>query len=224
MSNLIPLAGLAIIFSAIGRQYKTILQKHLQFKKIALIDIAAVVIALVLAIILAVKGFGVYALVYSALTQYGIGNLVYFVLGNNKQRLIFHFNYRETKPFLKIGMYQVGGQVVNYFNRDLDVLMIGKFFGAELLGGYSLAKQLAKRPISFVAPIVIRVATSILPRYQNDNLKLNNYILKINKGSAIINSTIYGLMVILAPLVITIMYGEEYLNIQPIFIFLTICF
>ncbi len=213
LNKLIPLAGFGIIFSAIGRQYKTILQKNLEFKKIAVIDMLTVVLSLILAITLAVKGFGVYALVYSALTQYGISNLIYFVIGNNKQRLIFHFNYDETKPFLKIGIYQVGGQIVNYFNRDLDVLIIGKFFGPELLGGYSLAKQLVRRPISIIDSVVNKVAISILPRYQSDNKSLLSYFNNLITGLSFVNAFIYGAIAIAAPLIITILYGEEYLTI-----------
>tara|TARA_R110002167_G_scaffold58527_1_gene165791 strand:+ start:9552 stop:10832 length:1281 start_codon:yes stop_codon:yes gene_type:complete len=213
LRNLIPLAGLAIIFSAIGRQYKTILQKHLQFKKIALIDIIAVIIALAVAIILAVKGFGVYALVYSALTQHTIGNLVYFVLGNKTQPLFFHFNYKETKPFLKIGSYQVGGQVVNYFNRDLDVLIIGKFFGAELLGGYSLAKQLVYRPAQVLNPIFTRVASPILAKFQSNVLVLKKNYFRLLNLVVSVNIPIYLAIVAFAPWVVFILYGPDFSNI-----------
>lgn len=213
LRNLIPLAGLAIIFSAIGRQYKTILQKYLQFKKIALIDIIAVIIALAVAIILAVKGFGVYALVYSALTQHTIGNLVYFVLGNKNQPLFFHFNYKETKPFLKIGSYQVGGQVVNYFNRDLDVLIIGKFFGAELLGGYSLAKQLVYRPAQVLNPIFTRVASPILAKFQSNVLVLKKNYFRLLNLVVSVNIPIYLAIVAFAPWVVFILYGPDYSNI-----------
>ena len=215
LNKLIPLTSLVILFSAVGRQFKTILQKELKF-------IFSVSIALVAAIIFAANGFGVYALIYSALIQYGINNILYFIIGTKRSPLRFHFRYFETRPFLKIGIYQVGGQVINYINRDLDVLIIGKFFGAEILGGYSLAKQLARRPLMVIAPIIIRVATSILPRFQNNNIKLLDYTLKILKSTSTLNAFIYGVMALFAPVVVRIMYGEEYIYITPIFILFTI--
>ena len=244
LNKLIPLTSLVILFSAVGRQFKTILQKELKFRTMAIIDIFSVSIALVAAIIFAANGFGVYALIYSALIQYGINNILYFIIGTKRSPLRFHFRYFETRPFLKIGIYQVGGQVINYINRDLDVLIIGKFFGAEILGGYSLAKQLARRPLMVIAPIIIRVATSILPRFQNNNIKLldypkknikivyyngnidkdsnKDYILKILKSTSTLNAFIYGVMALFAPVVVRIMYGEEYIYITPIFILFTI--
>ncbi len=213
LNKLIPLAGLAIPFSAIGRQHKTILQKNLNFKTIALIDISVVVLGLTIAIILAIENFGVYSLVYSALIQFAIGNIVYFAVGNKSNPLFFHFNFKEAKPFLKIGIYQVGGQIVNYFNRDIDVLIIGKFFGSELLGGYSLAKQLVRRPISIIDTVINKVAISILPRYQSDNKSLLGYFIKLITGLSFINAFVYGAIAITAPLVIIILYGEDYIGI-----------
>jgi O-antigen/teichoic acid export membrane protein len=213
LSKLMSIAGLAIIFSAAGRQYKTIFQKHLKFKKIAIIDITIVIIALISAIIFAVKGFGVYSLVFSALIQHALGNFTYFILGNLRQPLLFHFKYQETKPFLKIGMYQVGGQVINYFNRDLDVLIIGKFFGSELLGGYGLAKQLVFRPAQVLNPIFTRVASPVLAKFQSNVLILKKNYFKLLNLIVSVNIPIYLLVVIFAPLIVDILYGPNFQGI-----------
>jgi len=213
---LIALMGVGIIFSAVGRQYKTILQKEIEFKTIAIVEIIAAVISLILAIILAIQNFGVYALVYSALAQYFISNVLFFMIGIRKQPLMFHYNYAETKPFLKIGIYQVGSQVVNYFNRDLDILIVGKFFGTELLGGYSLAKQLIFRPAQILNPIFTRVASPILAKMQSDIKLLKTNYLKLLNAVSSINIPIYTGIVIFAPLIVTILYGEQYLNIVPV--------
>ena len=178
LTDLIPLSAVVILFSAIGRQYKTVFQKALRFKLIAIVDISSIVISLISAIWFAVFDYGVYALVYAALIQYGINNIAYFLLGVKNTPVLFHYKFADTKPFLKIGVYQVGGQVVNYINRDLDVLIIGKFFGAEILGGYSLAKQLVKRPTGIIDPIINKVAISILPRYQSNNELLLKYFME----------------------------------------------
>src|SRR5699024_9863434 len=102
--------------------------------------------------------------------------------GIRSRGMLFHFKFEETREFLRVGIYQVGGQVVNYFNRDVDILLIGKFFGSEVLGGYSLAKQLVRKPSSIVNPIVTTVASPILSKIQDDADNLKNkflYFLKI---------------------------------------------
>lgn len=210
LDYLIPLLGLNLIISGVGIQFKTIETKNLIFKNISLIDIIAGILSLVVAVWLAVNDFGVLSLVYSALVQYLISNLFFLFLGLNKYGLLWHFRLSETIPFLKIGVYQVGGQIANYFNRDLDILLIGKFFSTEILGGYSLAKQLVFRPAQIINPILVKVAAPTLAKFQDDvQLLKKNYLKLINIVSSI-NIPVYVTIIVLAPILVRIMYGPNF--------------
>jgi len=213
LNYLIPLLGLNLIISGIGIQFKTIETKNLAFKSISLIDILAAIISLFVAVWLAVNDYGVLSLVYSALIQYLISNLLFLIIGIKKHGLLLHFRLTETLPFLKIGIYQVGGQVANYFNRDLDILLIGKFFSTEILGGYSLAKQLVFRPAQIINPILVKVASPTLAKFQNQNdLLKKNYLKLINIVSSL-NIPVYLVIVLFAPLIVQIVYGPDFYNI-----------
>lgn len=213
LNDLIPLLGLNLIISGIGIQFKTIETKNLVFKGISIIDIIAATISLIVAIWLAVNDYGVLSLVYSALAQYFISNLLFLIIGIRKYGLLFHFKLDETIPFLKIGIYQVGGQIANYFNRDLDILLIGKFFSTEILGGYSLAKQLVFRPAQIINPVLVKVASPALAKFQNDINSLKQNYLKLIKIVASINMPVYLVIILFAPFVVHIMYGSGFDNI-----------
>lgn len=213
LSALIPLMAISIIISALGRQFTTVEQKNLNFKFIAITDIIGALFGLVVGVVTAVKGFGVYSLVYAALSQYAVSNAIYFVNGLRKQGMLIHFKYQEAHPFLKIGIYQVGGQVVNYFNRDLDILLIGKFFGADVLGGYSLAKQLVQKPMQILNPIIMRVASPVLAILQNDKLELRRQFLAFLNIVSTANFTAYGILIAVAYPLVYIVYGSDYVHI-----------
>jgi len=210
LNTLIPLIGLNLILSAIGRQYKTIEQKNLLFNTISIIDIIGALLSLGLSVFLAIYGYGVFALVYSVVFQALFSNFSYFIIGLRKYGLLFHFKFHETKEFLKIGMYQVGGQVVNYFNRDLDILIIGKFFSADILGGYSLAKQLVFRPAQIINPIVVKVAAPALALMQKNIQELKSGYLKLINIVASVNIPVYAGIIIFAPWVVEILYGSGF--------------
>lgn len=210
--TLIPLLAISIIFSAVGQQFKTIEQKHLKFRYIALTDIIGAVSGMIVGIVYAVEGYGVYALAYAALVQYAISNTIYFANGIKERGMLFHFKYQETKPFLKIGVYQVGGQIVNYFNRDLDILLIGKFFGSEALGGYSLAKELVKRPMRILNPIITKVASPVLSLLQDDKEKLKNKFLSFVNLVSTANFTVYMFVAVMAYPLVYIFYGQDFLH------------
>jgi O-antigen/teichoic acid export membrane protein len=213
LSYILYIMGLSLIFSALGRQFKTIEQKELHFKFISIVDIVSQLLSLALAIVLVLNNYGVYTLIYSALFQFLISNIVFFIFGISKYGLLFHFNYQETKSFLGIGIYQVGGQMVNYFNKNLDTLIIGKFFGADILGGYNLAKQLVMKPISLINPILTKVATPVLAKLQGNITVLEeNYLKFLNLGSSL-SFLFFSFIIIFASPIVNILYGYEFQNI-----------
>ena len=213
LDSLIPLISINVVLSGIGTQFKTIETKNLLFKNIGIIEIMSALISLALAICLAINGYGVLSLVYSSMAQYILSNILFFVTGVNKYGLLFHFKISEVLPFLKIGIYQVGGQIINYFNRDLDIILIGKLFSVDVLGGYSLAKQLVSRPSQVINPILVKVASPALAKFQlNYKLLKTNYLKLISIVSAI-NIPIYLGIIIFAPIIVELMYGPGFENI-----------
>jgi PST family polysaccharide transporter/teichuronic acid exporter len=216
LNLLIPLLGLNLLISAGGRIFKTIESKFLLFKQVTIFEICASLLSLIFAVYLAIKGYGVLALVYSALLQYLVQNALYLVFGLKKYGLRFHFNFSETTPFLKIGMYQVGGQIINYFNRDMDILLIGKFFNPDILGGYSLAKQLVSRPAQILNPILLKVASPALAKFQENMEQLKTNYLKLIGWVGKLNFVVYGAIVLLAPIIVKLFYGPGFEEIVPL--------
>ncbi len=210
LNILIPLMALTLLFSAFGRQFKTIEQKELNFKFISLVDIVGSVISLVFAVILAYYGYGIYSLVYSSILLQIISNIAFLIQGIKRIGIKLHFVFAETKPFLKIGIYQVGGQIMNYFNRDLDILLIGKFFGSEILGGYSLAKQLVFRPAQIINPILTKVGAPVLAKFQNNIEALRKNYLKLLNIISTVNFIIYLVIIVFAKYIVLILYGQGF--------------
>lgn len=216
LTELLALMSLSLLFAAIGRQFRTIEEKALNFRFISLAAIIGSFIALPVSIFLAMEGYGVYALVYGALTQFFLSNILYFIYGIRRNGLLWFFRFDQTRPFLRIGIYQVGGQVVNYFNRDLDTLLIGYLLGAEILGGYSLAKQLVFKPVGLINPIVTRVAAPALALIQDKKEQLASGFLRLVKLVSSINFMAYAAIAIFAYPLVEILYGDEYVGIVGI--------
>ena len=106
--KLIPFAALTIIFQAFGKLYDTVLQKDYQFKTIAFRNISTNVFSLIIAVVLAWKGFGVNSLILSTLVYAFILNSWNFISGMKVQKVIFYCNPKEVIELLKIGIYQTG--------------------------------------------------------------------------------------------------------------------
>ena len=216
LTLVIQLLATILLFSGLGRQYRTVLQKELNFRTMALGRMSGVGLSLIVGVGSALAGFGVYSLVFAGLTKAAVSNIVYFIMGIRREPLLFHFNFQESQRFLRVGGWEVLGNLANYFNRELDTLLIGKFLGAEALGSYTLVKQLVKKPMTVLNPIVTQVATPYLAKVQAKGQEMrDNYLLTVQMVMGI-NVPIYLLLILLSYPVIYLYYGAEYTYLTPI--------
>ncbi len=208
--SLIPILGLNLLLMAMGRQHYTMMQKRFHFEAIAKTELLSFFIGLISAVLFAVYGFGIYSLVYSTLIASFISNTLFLILNIRSNPIHFHFRLRETKPFLRIGGYTMGSSLLDFFSREIDVLIIGKILGAESLGVYSLAKQIVLKLFSIINPIVISVFNPLLASIQKEKKRVRLSYLKIIKYFAYINFPVYVFIIVASREILQIVYGADY--------------
>ncbi len=171
-----PLMLLASVFViiAIGNQFKILCQKELQFDSMAKIDMTAVIFALIVAVWMAMEGYGVYALVFSMLMHSITSSALYLVVGLKRHHIpSLTFKHSELEGFYSFGLYQMGERAINYISAHIDKLIIGKLLGMHAVGFYNMAWQLIIFPLSKINPVVNKVAFPIYAQFQNDSKALN---------------------------------------------------
>lgn len=224
LKMIIPILGINIIFLAIGRQHRTLMQKNLQFKAISTIELSSYFIGLIVAVTLAINGYGVYSLVFSTLASSLFSNLLFLFRNIRNYPIMLHFKFAEAKPFLKVGGYSTGSSILDFFSSQADIFIIGKTMGAADLGLYSLFKELVLRVYSIINPILLTVFSPVLAGMQKDKEKISFYYLKILNLLSTFNCFLYLFMVALSAEIILIVYGSSFVIHRQIFIFLLISY
>ncbi|MEO7049791.1 MAG: oligosaccharide flippase family protein, partial [Ferruginibacter sp.] len=142
-SNLIPpgiAIGILFIFKSLTIVPTAILQKQMEFIYVAKILLVGTVLNIAFTIIMAIFGWQEWALIWP---QY-ISTICIFSILNKKTRLPLLFVRRAVvvSSFLKtkslIGNL-VGFNLINYWSRNTDNLLVGKVYGATELGIYNRA-------------------------------------------------------------------------------------
>ena len=217
LTIVVQLLCFTIFLNALGTQQRTFCQKKTYFGRLAIIEIIGAIITLVVAVVTAVMGYGVYSLAYSTLAGALFMNLTHLVIGLIKDsRLHFHFSLSETIPFLKIGIYQVGSHILDFLTRELDILIISATLGLEFLGVYNIAKRVPTAIYSFIQPIVSKVFAPLLAEKQgNKNVLKFNYM-RLSKALSWISFPMYLLLAAVSPTVISIVFGASYLDGVPV--------
>lgn len=210
LTELIIIVGLTFIIQPFGQQFMVLWQKEMRFAEIARIDIVNKSVSLVVSVVLAYMGYGVYALVYGTLAGVVSQTMQFLYIGLKEHKPSLIFRLSEVREFLGFGAYQMGEKTINYFNSQIDVILIGKLLGTEALGIYSVAKQLVMRPFQVINPIVTKVAFPLMSKIQDDTVRLKQGYFKIVSMLSFVNLPIYGVIILLAPEIVHIMFGERW--------------
>ena len=177
----------------------------------SVVEILSATLLLVSNALFAMKGFGLYSMVYSSLLGSIFKAVVYIYMGLFKEHNIcMHFKFADIKRPLKIGSYLVGSGILDFFSTHMDDFIISKFFSMELFGVYTLCKTLASRIFQFVNPVVTNVLTPVMAKIQSDKEKMTFYYFKSIDMLGAINFPVYSVFALLSFSVLSILYGETY--------------
>lgn len=213
LTNIISLLSFTIFFSALGSQHRTVQQKKMRFKYISIVEITTAVLSLALAIVLAYLDYGVFSIVYANLFHTASAGLIFLGIGLYHDRNItFHFKLSETYDYLKIGVFSIGSHVIDYFSRELDILIISATLGKEVTGVYSLCKKLVLAIYGAVNPILTKVITPIFATIQKEKERIRQLYFDIVESLALLNMPIYCLLAIFATGILKYLYGDQYMD------------
>lgn len=213
LTVILRLLCLNLLFASIGNQHRTVQQKKLRFKLISIVEIVSSVLTILVAAYTAYSGFGVYSLVYSSLFSTLFPNILFLIIGLRYDNNIhLHFSLKETLPFLKIGGYNIAGSVLDYFSREIDIVIISATLGKEALGVYSLAKKLVSALYSAVMPIYNKVLVPLMATLQNDVKRAREVTYDIIETVALTNFPIFLLVAIFPGCIIHILFGDGFLD------------
>lgn len=177
--TLCPILSIVSLFQALNVVPNSILMRDKQFKVIAIRTIFCTVVSGIIAVVFAYLGFGIYALIIQSIISQlflFIWNYIYAPLS------LVSFNFRHVAEVLgSYSLYQVLFNFLNYFTRNLDNLVIGKYFGSAPLAQYNKSYYLYLYPNSIFAAVLTGVLHPYLREYKKDNEKMFDKYLQIEK-------------------------------------------
>ncbi len=209
LTALLRVMALTFVISSICPIFAALLQKELNFKVRFQIDLAEMVVNGLASIAFALRGFGVWSLVYGYLLGSIVRALLFWWTASMRPNLAF--DLKSVERFLKFGLYVYGEQILYFFTRNLDNIIIGRFLGTEALGYYSLAYSLMLTPVSRIGETVHRVIFPTFSLIQHDDQRLREGYKKVVKFVSTITFPMMAGMFAVAPQLIAALYGKNWM-------------
>lgn len=182
--------------------------KELKFKQLAIIEILGVTIAGVVAAVLAFIGFGVWSLVWQQIVGSVIPVILMWYLSNWKPK--FMYKWEKIKDLVDFGLNLTGFNFINYFSRNLDKLLIGKYLGPASLGYYDLAYKLLLFPLNNISEIIGRVMFPLFSAIQDEKKRVSSVFIKSTQYIAALSFPLmFGLLIVASQFIIVI-FGPQW--------------
>jgi O-antigen/teichoic acid export membrane protein len=210
----------ALVFGGLTVQHEALLRRQMRFSALALIEIGSLTVSIVMAVVFAWFGARYWALVVNQLVQamtYAAG--VWIVCGWIPGRPVRNAGVRSMFTF---GRNLTGFQVVNYFSRNLDNMLIGKFWGSLQLGLYAKAYQLLLLPIDQINSPIAAVAVPALSRLADSPERYRKAYLRILQKVALLTMPAMAFMIACSDWIVTLVLGPQWIGASRIFALLGI--
>ena len=215
LCDVLRVQGLVLIFNALRLIQTNQLRKRLQFRLLAITNIVAAVVSVLVAIVMAFMGFGVWSLVAQQLVLAAVNALLVCAVGKWKPSFVFSFaSFRELFNF---GFFILLSNLVNTFCNNVQGLLIGRMYNPATMGFYSQARKLEEVVSNSLSQVVDQVAYPVLAEAQHDKTYMQVILKKLITSLAFVVFPLMLVMALAARPLIVLVYSAKWLPAVPYF-------
>lgn len=197
---------LIFVISGLAVQHKAELTRNMKFKVLTYIEIGSQFVGLVVALVLALNGMGVWALVMQQIASAITGSGLAWVCSKWLPGLPSRST--SVRSYLYFGANTMGGALTNYLSSNVDSVMLGRFAGAESVGIYGRMFQLFSLPLQQLATPLTRVALPVLSSIQDDQQRYLRYMKLASKCISYVFLAGFTAIIICSPYLVPLVLGD----------------
>jgi polysaccharide transporter, PST family len=212
--------GAMLILGGLQTQPTGLLNRHMEYRKLAIVNITSIVAGIGVGLVSALGGLGYWSIVVSQAASSLVALCFSWILAN----------WRPGKPVVAAELAELigfggnltGFNVVNFFARNLDNILIGRYCGSEALGLYDRAYRLLLLPINQIVAPIAAVALPLLARTRhNDDVYRESFLRTVQ---TVVLLTYPGTLCAMctSTMLVTTVLGHQWSGVAPIFSVLAI--
>lgn len=205
--------SVALVFTTIRAVPSILMERDLEFGRLAILDVVATLIFYGVAVGFAAAGYGVWALVLGVLCRSAIVSILTFVLKPFKPSLVF--DAALVKPILRFGLAFQARNLVGFMNGAVVPLYAGAALGTRDLGYINWAQATGYFPLRLVE-VMQRVTFPLLSRFQGDRERFANSLERSVRISGLGTLFFVGLILGIGTPLVSVVYTDKWLPAMPL--------
>ncbi len=207
--------AIGFLFGGLTVQHAALLRRQMRFTALAATDIISLIAGIATALVLGWYGAGYWALVANQLAVGFTNTVAVWVVCRWRPGLPVRAS--GVRSMLAFGSNLTGFSIVNYFARNLDNMLIGKFWGSQQLGLYAKAYQLLLLPIDQINSPIAAVAVPALSRLKDSPERYRQAYLRILEKVAMLTMPSMALLIATSDWVVRLVLGPQWSGAARIF-------
>jgi O-antigen/teichoic acid export membrane protein len=203
-----------LLISSLCLVHRSLLERELKFEALAMVEILATLAASTTGVGMALAGFGVWSLVSQSLTNAAVTTLLLWWTSDWKPAK--RFQWEEIRSLAQFSLNLTGFNLCNFFARNADYLLIGRFLGARDLGYYTMAYRLMLYPLQNVSQVIGRVIFPVFSQLQEDEARFRRGYLTVAGSIALVSFPMMVGLMVTSDIVVPVVFGPEWEPVIPL--------
>jgi PST family polysaccharide transporter len=202
------------MISALGIVPRTLFQRRMEVKRLALVDFSGVAVGCLVGAALTLAGVGVWAIVWMALSSSLTNSALAFKRSGFRPKRLG--TIAPARPLFRTSFDLLLFNIINYWARSLDNLLVGKRLGEAQLGYYSRAYSLMLLPLSQVTGVLAAGVLPAMARAADDKARVRRGYLDAMRMIAFVTLPTMTGLTLVADAFVRVVYGDKWLPVIPL--------
>jgi O-antigen/teichoic acid export membrane protein len=215
IKDIAPVLFLVLPINALCVVQTVMFTREFRFALLSKIVFAASLISGVIAVVMAVMGCGIWALVAQRLLMMGIKAVAFWSI--RRWHTAECFSMKALRDMAPFSLRLLATDLISAFYNNVAQLFIGKIYSTHSLGFYSQAQKLKDLPVTSTVQAVQGVTYPALSKLGADDMKFSEGYLKILR---LLSFVVFPLMlgfVAIAPEMFELLLGDKWMPTVPYF-------
>ena len=209
LTDVVRVLGIAFIINSLSISQTARMTAEMQFRQMSVITIVAQLVTGLVGLVLAMTGWGVWALVFQQIAS-GAVRLIGMEIAL-KWVPSLQFSRQSLRHLFGFGSKILCSSIINTVYNNLYTLVIGRAFLPSDVGYYTRANQTAALPTNSLTQVVMKVAYPMMAQVQDDVERLRNAYTKFLRAQLfVIFPVLLGIAALAEPLFLVLL-GEKWL-------------
>lgn len=205
--------SLDVLLSSLTIVHVAKLTHEMRYKVQTTIKLFSLLVSGAIGISLAYLDYGVWALIWYALSASVLRTVLFWLLSGWYPSLVFS---RGSAHYLyDFGSKMLLTSIIDVVYDNIYTLVIGKYYTATSAGYYNRSLQLSQFPQNMISHVVGNVVLPVLTPFQDNQEKLLNIYDRLFRLTVFVAYPLMALMVVLAHPLISFLLGEKWLPSVP---------